>query len=226
MIAQNRKVLHKVAGFQRKLGKSLGVIGKVGGSPYRKTGAYWPMEKVWDKKQGSNNRPTWMTQCPDEGQDMWGEEGNDDPAPSVKNQSQPKSGRRHVRVIVCHHQVRVLDLKLTTPYMNSQILSLWFCQTHACQLPKWIGMWNAVCVAENTFYFHSISISLQYLAVLVLASMLPLLSSFLIYPISPTCCLVGPTLSPCLAMTAHILICNIPSCQIPLKWQIITPQHG
>jgi len=34
MITLNHKVSHEVAGFQRKLGKSLGVIGEVGGSPY------------------------------------------------------------------------------------------------------------------------------------------------------------------------------------------------
>jgi len=33
MIALNHKVLHKVTGFQKKLGELLGV-GKVGGSPY------------------------------------------------------------------------------------------------------------------------------------------------------------------------------------------------
>jgi len=29
------KVSHEVAGFQRNLGESLGIIGEVGGSPYR-----------------------------------------------------------------------------------------------------------------------------------------------------------------------------------------------
>jgi len=34
MIALNCKVLHEVAGFWRKLGELLGVIGEVGSSPY------------------------------------------------------------------------------------------------------------------------------------------------------------------------------------------------
>jgi len=35
MITLNHKVSHEVTGFWRKLGESFGVIGEVGGSPYK-----------------------------------------------------------------------------------------------------------------------------------------------------------------------------------------------